>query len=132
MEDHRDDVAVIVAGYTKEMTEFMDANPGLASRFNKTLEFENYSPEELVSISVQMAHSNDYVLGEDLDLALLEWFTQMERDQNFGNAREARKLLERMRKSQSTRLRSLGQRPSRDDLSTLTLDDLLEAVRGSG
>ncbi|AIJ22189.1 right-handed parallel beta-helix repeat-containing protein [Amycolatopsis methanolica] len=132
MEDHRDEVAVIVAGYTNEMAKFMDANPGLASRFNKTLVFENYSPEELVSISLHMARGDDYLLGEDLDVALLEWFSQMERDQNFGNAREARKLLERMRKSQSTRLRSLGQRPTRDDLRTLSLDDLLEAVRGTG
>ncbi|MDQ0376138.1 right-handed parallel beta-helix repeat-containing protein [Amycolatopsis thermophila] len=132
MEDHRDEVAVIVAGYTDEMDKFLDANPGLASRFGKTLEFENYSPEELVSISLHMARSDDYLLGEDLDIALLEWFTQMERDQNFGNAREARKLLERMRKAQSTRLRSLGHRPSRDDLRTLTLDDLLAAVRGTG
>jgi hypothetical protein len=130
MEDHRDEVAVIVAGYTNEMVEFLDANPGLASRFAKVLEFENYSPEELVKISVHLAKGDDYQLGEDMDVALLEWYGQMDRDQNFGNAREARKLLERMRKSQSTRLRSLGTRPTRDVLTTLTLDDLLEAIRG--
>ncbi|HVV12743.1 right-handed parallel beta-helix repeat-containing protein [Amycolatopsis sp.] len=128
MEDHRDEVAVIVAGYTKEMLDFMDANPGLASRFAKTLEFENYSPEELVQISTRMAQGDDYLLGENLELALLEWFSQVERDQNFGNAREARKLLERMRKSQSSRLRLLGHRPTRDDLRTLSLDDLLAAI----
>ncbi|KAA9166893.1 AAA family ATPase [Amycolatopsis acidicola] len=129
MEDHRDEVAVIVAGYTKEMLDFMDANPGLASRFAKTLEFENYSPEELVQISVRMARGDDYQLGENLDLALLEWFTQVDRDANFGNAREARKLLERMRKSQSSRLRLLGRRPGREDLRTLVLDDLLDAIK---
>ncbi|MDA3648603.1 right-handed parallel beta-helix repeat-containing protein [Saccharopolyspora indica] len=129
MEDHRDEVAVIVAGYTSEMREFLDANPGLASRFAKTLEFENYTPEQLVSISGHLARGDDYLLGEELDLALLEWFTLVPRDENFGNAREARKLLERMRKSQSTRLRGLGRRPTRDELRTLTLDDLLDAVR---
>ncbi|MGP4016894.1 right-handed parallel beta-helix repeat-containing protein [Saccharopolyspora sp. 5N708] len=129
MEDHRDEVAVIVAGYTEEMRQFLDTNPGLASRFAKTLEFENYTPEQLVQISGHIAGSDDYLLGEDLDVALLEWFAQIERDQNFGNAREARKLLERMRKSQSTRLRGLGRRPTREDLRTLTLDDLLDAVR---
>jgi hypothetical protein len=131
MEDHRDEVAVIVAGYTSEMREFLDTNPGLASRFAKTMEFENYTPEQLVQISSHIAKSDDYLLGEDLDLALLEWFSQIDRDQNFGNAREARKLLERMRKSQSTRLRSLGRRPTREDLRTLTLDDLLDAIRES-
>jgi hypothetical protein len=129
MEDHRDEVAVIVAGYSKEMEEFLDANPGLASRFAKNLEFENYTPEQLVEISQHLASGDDYRLGEDVDLALLEWFGQMDRDQNFGNAREARKLLERMRKSQSTRLRGLGTRPTRDVLTTLTLDDLLDAIK---
>jgi parallel beta-helix repeat protein len=132
MEDHRGEVAVIVAGYTNEMQEFLDANPGLASRFAKVLEFENYTPDQLVKISQHLAEGDDYRLGDDVDLALLEWFAQMNRDQNFGNAREARKLLERMRKSQSTRLRSLGVRPTRDVLTTLTLEDLLDAIREPG
>ncbi|GAA4013220.1 hypothetical protein GCM10022247_39910 [Allokutzneria multivorans] len=131
MEDHRDEVAVIVAGYTKEMVDFLDTNPGLASRFAKTLTFENYSPEQLVKISQFVAKSADYVLGADVEIALLEWFGQIDRDANFGNAREARKLLERMRKSQSTRLRGLGSRPTRDDLRTLTLEDLLHAISGA-
>lgn len=129
MEDHRDEVAVIVAGYTGEMHEFLDANPGLASRFAKTLEFENYTPEQLVKISAHLAANDDYLLGGDLDTALLEWFLQVDRNESFGNAREARKLLERMRKAQSTRLRKLGTKPTRDDLRTLVLDDLLAAVR---
>src|SRR5690606_31289083 len=103
MEDHRDEIAVIVAGYTGEMQEFLDANPGLSSRFAKTIEFENYTPEQLVQISRYLAESDDYVLTDDLDIALLEWFRQVDRDENFGNAREARKLLERMRKSQASR-----------------------------
>lgn len=132
MEDHRDEVAVIVAGYTGEMQEFLDTNPGLASRFAKTIEFESYSPPQLVEISRRIAARDDYLLEDDLDLALLQWFQQIERDDSFGNAREARKLLERMRKSQATRLRSLGRRPTRDDLRTLALSDLLGAVRDDG
>jgi SpoVK/Ycf46/Vps4 family AAA+-type ATPase len=129
MEDRRDEIAVIVAGYTAEMMDFLDANAGLASRFAKTLEFSNYSPDELVLIVNRIARNDDYLLSDGLDDALREWFDQMERDQNFGNAREARRLLEGMRKAQSGRLRSLGRMPSRDDLRTLVLDDLLAATR---
>lgn len=129
MEDHRDSIAVIVAGYTAEMAEFLSANAGLASRFAKTLEFENYSPAELVRIVRRIAQQDDYRLGDGLDDALLEWFSTIERDQNFGNAREARRLLEGMRKAQSSRLRALGRMPNRDDLQGLVLDDLLAATR---
>jgi parallel beta-helix repeat protein len=129
MEDHRDRIAVIVAGYTVEMRDFLDANSGLASRFAKTMEFENYTPDELVLIAQRIARNDDYVLAPGLDDALLEWFTQMGRDQNFGNAREARRLLEGMRKAQSGRLRSLGRVPSREDLRTLTVEDLLATIR---
>jgi SpoVK/Ycf46/Vps4 family AAA+-type ATPase len=129
MEDHRDRVAVIVAGYTTEMRDFLDTNSGLASRFAKTMEFENYKPEELVLIADRIARNDDYVLAPGVDDALLEWFAQMERDQNFGNAREARRLLEGMRKAQAGRLRALGRMPTRDDLRTLVLDDLLAAAK---
>jgi SpoVK/Ycf46/Vps4 family AAA+-type ATPase len=129
MEDHRDEIAVIVAGYTHEMTEFLDANSGLASRFAKTLEFENYTPKELLLIVSRIAKNDDYLLGDGLDDALYEWFSQIQMGQNFGNAREARKLLEGMRKAQSGRLRKLGRMPSRDDLRTLELEDLLGATQ---
>ncbi len=129
MEDHRDQVAVIVAGYTQEMLDFLDANSGLASRFAKTLEFENYGPDELVLIASRIARGDDYLFATGLSDALHEWFAQMERNRNFGNAREARKLLEGMRKAQSGRLRALGRMPSRDDLRTLVLEDLLTATR---
>jgi hypothetical protein len=129
MEDHRNEVAVIVAGYTREMVEFLDANSGLASRFAKTMQFANYSPSELVLIASRIAAHDDYLFGSGLEDALLEWFTQLDRDQNFGNAREARRLLEGMRKAQSGRLRAMGRMPDRDDLRTLVLDDLLLATR---
>ncbi|GAA3398975.1 right-handed parallel beta-helix repeat-containing protein [Cryptosporangium minutisporangium] len=128
MEDRRDSLAVIVAGYTVEMSDFLDTNSGLASRFAKTLEFENYSPDELTLIAGRIAASDDYLLAPGLEDGLFEWFAGIDRGANFGNAREARKLLEGMRKAQSGRLRKLGRVPSRDDLRTLTLDDLLAAT----
>ncbi len=131
MEDHRDSVAVIVAGYTAEMHDFLDANSGLASRFAKTLEFQSYGPSELVLILDRIARADDYELGPGLSDALLVWFSQIERDGSFGNAREARRLVEGMRKAQSGRLRSLGHMPARDDLRLLLVDDLLVATRPS-
>jgi hypothetical protein len=129
MEDHRDEIAVIVAGYTGEMRTFLAANSGLASRFARTLEFPNYSSDELVSIVDKLAAGDDYVLGPGLVDAIGEWFGQVDRTETFGNAREARRLLEGMRKAQSGRLRALGRMPDRDDLRTLVLDDLLAATR---
>ncbi|GAA3386865.1 right-handed parallel beta-helix repeat-containing protein [Cryptosporangium minutisporangium] len=128
MEDHRDEIAVIAAGYTGEMLEFLDANPGLASRFVKTIEFGNYAPDELTLIVRRMVGSGDYVLTTDAVPALLEHFSTIERDQNFGNAREARKLFEGMRKAQSQRLRLLGRMPNMDELRSLTADDVRAAV----
>ncbi|GIF11760.1 right-handed parallel beta-helix repeat-containing protein [Actinoplanes teichomyceticus] len=129
MEDHRDRVAVIVAGYTREMLDFLDANSGLASRFAKTMEFEDYGPDELVLIATRIARNDDYVFAPGLAEALHEHFSRIERDRNFGNAREARKLLEGMRKAQSGRLRALGRMPGREELATLVREDLLAALR---
>jgi len=131
MEDHRHEIAVIAAGYTHEMTDFLATNPGLASRFSKTVVFENYSPEELVRIVRRMCAADDYLLGPDLEAALLRHFSGIERDANFGNAREARKLFEGVRKAQAQRLRTLGRRPSLDELRMLQHADLAAVIEAS-
>ncbi|MFY1573456.1 right-handed parallel beta-helix repeat-containing protein [Verrucosispora sp. WMMD703] len=128
MEDHRDEIAVIAAGYTSEMLQFLDANPGLASRFAKTVEFGNYSPEQLVVIVERMAGGDEYLLADGVSEVLREHFGTIERDQNFGNAREARKLFEGVRKAQAQRLRQSGQRPSLDELRTVTVADVRTAI----
>jgi parallel beta-helix repeat protein len=124
MEDMRNDIAVIAAGYTGEMRDFLNANPGLASRFVKTIEFVNYSPEELTLIVTRMVNAGDYELQPQAEPLLLRHFASVTRDASFGNARDARKLFESLRKSQSQRLRQLGRTPSLEELQTLTVDDV--------
>jgi parallel beta helix pectate lyase-like protein/ATPase family protein associated with various cellular activities (AAA)/AAA lid domain-containing protein len=128
MEDHRHEIAVIVAGYTKEMAEFLDANPGLASRFSRSIEFENYTPDDLILIMNRMAGADDYLLTPDTTPPLRDYFQGLRSDPNFGNAREARKLFEGMRKVQAQRLRQLGRRPTLDDLRTFAVEDVTAAM----
>ncbi|MFI7026203.1 right-handed parallel beta-helix repeat-containing protein [Micromonospora sp. NPDC049900] len=129
MEDHRDEIAVIAAGYTGDMVTFLEANAGLASRFARTIEFGNYSPEQLVVIVERMASGDEYLLDDGVSEVLRRHFGTIERDENFGNAREARKLFEGVRKVQAQRLRQSGQRPSLDELRTVTVADV-EAATG--
>ncbi|SDP52831.1 parallel beta-helix repeat (two copies) [Klenkia soli] len=128
MEDRRDTLAVIAAGYTAEMVQFLEANPGLASRFVKTVEFANYGPEELTLIITRMISGGDYLLDDDAGPLLQEHFAGIQRGADFGNAREARKLFEKLRKVQSQRLRQLGERPTVAQLQTITADDVRVAV----
>jgi SpoVK/Ycf46/Vps4 family AAA+-type ATPase len=104
MEDHRDDVVVIVAGYPEEMERFVDVNPGLASRFTRTLVFEDYDDEELVRIVEANARQHQYVLSEGTRESLLEYFGAVGRDERFGNGRTARQAFQRMTERQARRL----------------------------
>jgi len=128
MEDHRDEIAIIVAGYTDEMINFLDANPGLASRFSKTIEFENYSAEELLLITDRMVAGGDYLLDPAAGPPLTAYFDRIAHGANFGNAREARRLVEGMRKAQSQRLRALGRMPTTEELRHLLATDVLTAA----
>ncbi|MFI6576130.1 right-handed parallel beta-helix repeat-containing protein [Nocardiopsis sp. NPDC050513] len=123
MEDHRDEVVVIVAGYTREMQRFLDSNPGLASRFNHRVEFPSYSDGELVTIVERMASGSGYTCSPDTLAALGEHFSGVERDANFGNARYARQVLERMITRQAGRLVGVGN-PTREDFTTLLVEDI--------
>jgi SpoVK/Ycf46/Vps4 family AAA+-type ATPase len=125
MEDHREEVVVIVAGYSDEMRGFLQSNPGLASRFSRTIEFENYSPDELVTIVDNMANSHSYRLGEGTTKALTALFTRMVKDPAFGNGRAARKSFEEMVDRQASRLAELAD-IGPDDLITLLPEDVGE------
>ncbi|MDA2809209.1 AAA family ATPase [Nocardiopsis sp. RSe5-2] len=123
MEDHRDDVVVIVAGYGPEMEGFLASNPGLASRFARTVEFPNYRSEELVAIVEAQGAAHSYTLDEGLREALLRHFDRMHKGPAFGNGREARKVFEQMVDRQAHRL---GENPPADpaELTLLLPEDL--------
>ncbi|MEW2397790.1 right-handed parallel beta-helix repeat-containing protein [Streptomyces sp. NPDC046862] len=123
MEDHRDDVVVIVAGYTEEMERFLASNPGLSSRFSKYVQFEDYSTDELVTIVTRHATTSGYECGPDTLAALRTHVDAIPRDRSFGNARLARRLLETMMTNQARRLGGLPS-PSLADLTTLLPEDL--------
>ncbi|TYK43063.1 right-handed parallel beta-helix repeat-containing protein [Actinomadura decatromicini] len=130
MEDHRADLVVIVAGYSHEMRGFLDSNPGLASRFSRTIEFADYTGAELVTIVEAMCERHRFELDESARRALLERFDRMRRDTSFGNARAARKTFEEMVDRQARRLaESTELTPG--DLTRLLPEDVGEAP-GSG
>ena len=104
MEDHRDDVVVIVAGYTNDMRTFLAANPGLSSRFSRSIEFTDYSSAELVTIVEGLCSGNQYRLEFETRAALHTYFTNLPRDAAFGNGRTARKVFEEMIGRQAYRL----------------------------
>ncbi|MBM7773680.1 SpoVK/Ycf46/Vps4 family AAA+-type ATPase/nitrous oxidase accessory protein NosD [Actinokineospora baliensis] len=119
MEDHRDDVVVIVAGYTNDMRTFMAANPGLSSRFTRTIEFTDYSAPELVTIVEGLCRAHDYRLEFETRAAVHAYFTKLPRDATFGNGRTARKVFEEMVGRQAYRL------AEDDDATAMALTRLL-------
>ena len=127
MEDHRDDLIVIVAGYTALMERFLHANPGLESRFNKYFYFEDYNGEQLMDIFRSMCVKNGYTLDGEAEKYAAERMQERyrRRDENFGNAREVRNLFERAAARQADRLAAL-ERPDKAALMALTLEDLEE------
>ncbi|WEH42473.1 AAA family ATPase [Streptomyces sp. AM 2-1-1] len=127
MEDHRDDVVVIVAGYSGRMRSFLESNPGLGSRFGRTVEFENYEVDELVTIVEALCARSRLTLAEDTRRALVPHFARMTRDESFGNAREARRTFEEMVDRQALRLAG-NETVSEEELSLLLPSDVGEAA----
>lgn len=128
MEDHRDQVVVIAAGYTDEMEQFLDANPGLRSRFSRTIEFPPYTPDELRRIVSHHAGQNHYQLTTQADSLLCAHFERRRETGNLGNAREARTIFEAMLERQAERLSELA-RPNPQQLMLLVPEDLPGELR---
>ncbi|MET7389210.1 right-handed parallel beta-helix repeat-containing protein [Streptomyces sp. NPDC005385] len=125
MEDHREAVVVIVAGYTAEMERFLSVNPGVASRFSRTITFNDYLPDELLHIVEQQAEEHEYRLGPGAAEALLKYFTAIPKGAAFGNGRTARQTFEAMVERHAGRVAQLDE-PSTDDLTLLYSEDLPE------
>ncbi|MCR5557587.1 MAG: AAA family ATPase [Butyrivibrio sp.] len=127
MEDNRDDFVVIVAGYTGPMKKFIESNPGLKSRFNKYIEFPDYSIDELEEIFYMNCKKYDYKVDEDVKHQVRALITakKLENIDNFANAREVRNLFEEIITNQARRISTL-ESPSGDDMMTILLEDLTD------
>ncbi|HEY6532525.1 MAG TPA: AAA family ATPase [Acidimicrobiales bacterium] len=128
MEDHREDLVVIVAGYPAPMEQFVSVNPGLRSRFRKTITFADYSVDELVAIFDQMAGKADYTPTDECRDRLRDLAIAEERNEGFGNARWARGRLETAMVNAAWRLRDVDA-PSVEDLRHLEPADLTDGPR---
>jgi stage V sporulation protein K len=124
MEDHRDRIMVIVAGYPNEMRRFIDTNPGLAGRFTKTIDFPRYSADELCEVLRRMAARQHFTLPDGFQARIRPWITERSRADDWANAREMRTLLEKAREAQAMRI---SVDPSAD-LSRLEIADLMKAT----
>ena len=127
MEDNRDDLIVIVAGYTDLMQDFVDSNPGLRSRFNKYIFFKDYTGDQLYDIFMSMCKKQEYVPNDAGKKHVREYLTERanSHDENFANAREVRNYLERSIQRQATRIVTM-KKVSDAQLKTLTKADLTE------
>lgn len=131
MEDDRKRLVVVCAGYEKEMDVFLEANPGMKSRFNHKFVFQDYKPDELLAIFRLISKNNDYKSEPIAEVKLLKYFRQVykTRDQYFGNGRFVRNLFETISRNQSMRLAKMAN--IADDvniLTTITLEDVNSAI----
>lgn len=125
MEDNRDDLCVIVAGYDDLMENFINSNPGLRSRFTRYIHFDDYKPSELMEIFMQSVNKHEYKLGRGVKTKLNTYLKELydNRDENFGNGRTVRTYFEQVITNQANRLATMTD-VSKDDLMTIKVEDL--------
>ena len=126
MEDDRDRLVVILAGYTNEIESFINSNPGLRSRFNRYIHFEDYTTEELFEIFTLQMKKNEYTLSDDAEQYLKEMLEAVvaNKPRDFGNARYVRNLFEKSIEKQANRLASLTE-ITKQDLSLIKKEDII-------
>lgn len=129
MEDDRDRLVVIVAGYTNEMKKFIDTNPGLQSRFNRYIHFPDYSSDDLYKIFRQYLKKNQYTITKEAANYLKERldYAVEHKDRNFGNARFVRNTFEKTIQAQANRIAKAGKVPD-EELVEITLADIKSAI----
>ncbi|MDO5592160.1 MAG: AAA family ATPase, partial [Bacillota bacterium] len=133
MEDHRDEFVVIVAGYTKPMETFIHSNPGLQSRFNKFIEFPDYTVDELLAIFDLNCRKYEYVPDPEAreQVKTLLMLRKAQMPENFANAREVRNLFETIITNQARRIAVL-EHPTKEEMQKITLEDLRDEGDSSG
>ncbi|MBQ3630158.1 MAG: AAA family ATPase [Prevotella sp.] len=132
MEDYRDRLVVIIAGYPNEMKRFIDSNPGLQSRFTRYIDFPDYSSTELVDIFKMYMRKNEYKLAPNAEAFLKERldYAVAHKDRNFGNARYVRNIFEKAVQRQADRLGGTKGLTT-EQLTQLTVEDLSEAFKSA-
>lgn len=126
MEDDRNRLVVILAGYSNEIQHFIDSNPGLQSRFNRYIHFDDYSYEELMLIFIFNLRKNDFKIKQDAFNAVGSIIKEQiaNKDSKFGNARYIRNMFETVIMKQANRLASSKRTPSKEELMLITLEDI--------
>ncbi len=126
LEDYRDDLVVIVAGYTEPMEKFFESNPGLKSRFNTFIEFPDYEVSELEKILISICDSNDYFIDSEALIVTREFLIECtkEKGENFSNGRLARNIYDDLVMNQARRVVNID-KPTRDDLTRITCEDFV-------
>lgn len=126
LEDYRDDLVVIVAGYTKLMEQFFESNPGLKSRFNTFITFDDYNLDELVQIFIYTCKKNDYVTEPQAIEGVREWIEKKlkEKDEHFSNGRLVRNLFDDITVNQSKRLSKFNGAVKRESLMLIKKEDI--------